>query len=56
MENLIHSQNQEYTDLNFADIFILWDKLFGTYKYLPVKKIEYGLQEFHKEKKHSGIL
>ena len=48
-----HSQNQEYTDSNFADIFILWDKFFGTYKYLPVKKIEYGLQEFNEEKKQT---
>ncbi len=48
-----HSQNQEYTDSNFSDIFILWDKFFGTYKYLPVKKIEYGLQEFDEEKKQT---
>ncbi len=45
-----HSQHREYTDSNFSDIFILWDKFFGTYRYLPVKKIEYGLQEFNEEK------
>jgi sterol desaturase/sphingolipid hydroxylase (fatty acid hydroxylase superfamily) len=41
-----HEQNQYYTDSNFADIFIFWDKLFGTYKYLPVNQIRYGLKEF----------
>ncbi|MEO5997733.1 MAG: sterol desaturase family protein [Chitinophagaceae bacterium] len=48
-----HSQHQEYTDSNFSDIFILWDKFFGTYRYLPVKKIEYGLQEFNEGKKQT---
>jgi len=27
-----HEQDQYYTDSNFSDIFILWDKIFGTYK------------------------
>lgn len=48
-----HSQHQEYTDSNFSDIFILWDRFFGTYRYQPVKKIEYGLQEFNEEKKQT---
>src|SRR5215207_7362925 len=37
-----HDQNQYYTDSNFADIFVFWDKLFGTYKYVPVKSLRYG--------------
>ncbi len=48
-----HEQNQYYTDSNFADIFVFWDKLFGTYKYLPVKELRYGLKEFDAEKKQS---
>jgi sterol desaturase/sphingolipid hydroxylase (fatty acid hydroxylase superfamily) len=48
-----HSQNQQYTDSNFADIFIIWDKLFGTYKHLPVNEIVYGLPEFDDEKKQT---
>lgn len=48
-----HSQNQHYTDSNFADIFIVWDKLFGTYKYIPVSEIVYGLNEFDEEKKQT---
>ena len=39
-----HEQNQYYTDSNFADIFVFWDKLFGTYKYLSVKSLRYGLK------------
>ncbi|HEX9253504.1 MAG TPA: sterol desaturase family protein [Ignavibacteriaceae bacterium] len=48
-----HEQTQFYTDSNFADIFILWDRLFGTYKYLPVENINYGLKEFDEDKKQT---
>ena len=48
-----HEQNQFYTDSNFADIFIFWDKLFKTYKYLPVNEIRYGLEEFENDKKQT---
>ena len=41
-----HHQQQQFTDSNYGNIFILWDKLFGTYKYLPVNEIKYGLEEF----------
>ena len=46
-----HEQDQQYTDSNFADIFILWDRLFGTYRYKPVKSINFGLKEFEEEEK-----
>lgn len=48
-----HEQDQHYTDSNFADIFILWDRLFGSYKYKPVKNIRYGLKEFDEDKKQT---
>jgi sterol desaturase/sphingolipid hydroxylase (fatty acid hydroxylase superfamily) len=41
-----HEQDQQYTDSNFADIFILWDRLFGTFTYKPPDQIKYGLKEF----------
>jgi sterol desaturase/sphingolipid hydroxylase (fatty acid hydroxylase superfamily) len=46
-----HQQDQFYTDSNFADIFIIWDRIFGTYKTLPVEKMKYGLAEFEGTKK-----
>jgi len=48
-----HEQDQYYTDSNFSDIFILWDKIFGTYKYKPVEEIKFGLKEFEDEKKQT---
>ncbi len=48
-----HEQDQYYTDSNFSDIFILWDRIFGTYKYKPVEQIKFGLKEFDDPKKQS---
>lgn len=48
-----HHKNQFYTDSNFADIFIIWDRVFGTFKTLPVEKVEYGLEEFEGEGKQT---
>jgi sterol desaturase/sphingolipid hydroxylase (fatty acid hydroxylase superfamily) len=50
-----HHKVQFYTDSNFADIFIIWDRLFGTFKLIPVKEMDYGLIEFESEKKQSFL-
>lgn len=53
MHKVHHDQNQYYTDSNFADVFVFWDKLFGTYKYSPVSSRIYGLKEFESTKKQT---
>lgn len=53
LHKIHHHQNQEYTDSNYGNIFIVWDKLFGTYKELPVNEIKYGLMEFEGSRKQS---
>lgn len=53
LHKIHHHQKQEFTDSNFGFLFIFWDKLFGTFKYLPVKEIEYGLEEFDEPKKQT---
>lgn len=45
-----HHQEQFYTDSNFADILILWDRIFGTFKIIPVEQMKYGLIEFEEER------
>lgn len=50
-----HQQNQYYTDSNYADIFIIWDRLFGTFKMMPVKEMNYGLKEFDSPKGQSFL-
>lgn len=42
-----HSREQQLTDSNFADLFTLWDRLFGTYREAADRRgIAYGLREF----------
>ncbi|GGE28577.1 hypothetical protein GCM10011516_27860 [Sphingobacterium cellulitidis] len=50
-----HDQNQFFTDSNYADIFIIWDRIFGTFKYLKVKDMKYGLIEFDSDEKQSFL-
>ena len=50
-----HHQEQIYTDSNFADIFIIWDRIFGTFKLIPVEQMKYGLAEFEGDKKQSFL-
>jgi sterol desaturase/sphingolipid hydroxylase (fatty acid hydroxylase superfamily) len=49
-----HHQQQEFTDSNYGNLFIFWDKLFGTFKFLPVKEIKFGLEEFDDQKKQTA--
>ena len=53
MHKLHHEQDQYYTDSNYADIFILWDRIFGTFKYKPPSQITFGLKEFDEDKKQT---
>ena len=53
LHKIHHDQDQFYTDSNFSDIFILWDRMFGTFKYKPVNDIKFGLKEFDEEKKQT---
>lgn len=50
-----HHQQQQFTDSNYGNIFIIWDKIFGTYKYLPVNEIKYGLEEFDTAERQSFL-
>lgn len=50
-----HQQEQFYTDSNYADILIIWDRLFGTFKMMPLEKMKYGLLEFDTEEKQSFL-
>jgi len=39
-----HGRNARYLDCNYAGIFIIWDRMFGTFvPELPDEKVEYGI-------------
>lgn len=50
-----HEQDQFYTDSNYGTIFIIWDRIFGTFKTKPVEDIIFGLKEFEGDKKQSFL-
>ncbi|MBU2527420.1 MAG: sterol desaturase family protein [Bacteroidetes bacterium] len=45
-----HDQDEFYTNSNYADIFILWDRIFGTFKYKHPEEVKLGLKEFDDQK------
>lgn len=53
MHKIHHDQDQHYTDSNYADIFILWDRIFGTYTYKPIDQVKFGLKEFEEEERQT---
>jgi alkylglycerol monooxygenase len=38
-----HACNEKYLDKNYGDVFIIWDKLFGTFQEEGSEEIKYGL-------------
>lgn len=56
MHRVHHHRELPYTDLNYANIFPYWDRIFGTYGELEAENIEYGLDVFDKRDDHVGDL
>ena len=50
-----HQQDQVYTDSNYADILIIWDRFFGTFKMMAKENIKFGLREFDDEHKQTFL-
>lgn len=43
MHKFHHHYKRPWTDMNFANIFSLWDRIFGTLVYDDTRKIRYGI-------------
>lgn len=44
-----HHYQQPYTDSNYGDVFSIWDRLFGTFKKLPVEELVFGVDTYMKK-------
>jgi sterol desaturase/sphingolipid hydroxylase (fatty acid hydroxylase superfamily) len=53
-----HSDDQQYTDAHYADVFTFWDRLFGTARQVDETTLRWGLKEFRDDRHHTvwGIL
>ncbi len=43
MHHVHHHSEQPYTDSNYGDLFSIWDRMFGTFRYLPKHEVKFGL-------------
>jgi sterol desaturase/sphingolipid hydroxylase (fatty acid hydroxylase superfamily) len=50
MHKVHHSTYQPETDTNYANIFSIWDRIFGTFKKTDTTKLKYGLDEYQAPK------
>ncbi len=55
MHKVHHHNRQPYTDSNYANIFSVWDRLFGTFRSLSKNNIKYGLDEHVTDNHHSVL-
>lgn len=55
MHKIHHHNLLPYTDSNYGNIFSIWDRLLGTYRYLDREKIVYGVDTFPDEKTNSNL-
>ncbi|MFN0729062.1 sterol desaturase family protein [Polaribacter gochangensis] len=56
MHKIHHHHMLPFTDSNYGNIFSLWDRIFGTYRYLDREKIVYGVDTFPDEKLNSSLM
>jgi len=46
MHRVHHHFEQPYSDVNYGNIFAIWDRLLGTYAFLPDEEIIYGVDVY----------
>lgn len=55
MHKVHHHYEQPNTDSNYGNIFSIWDRVFGTYSYLPPTEVVYGIDTHMEPHEHSKI-
>jgi sterol desaturase/sphingolipid hydroxylase (fatty acid hydroxylase superfamily) len=56
MHHVHHHYQLPYSDVNYGNIFALWDRVFGTYAHLDADKIIYGLDTHPDPAEHTSIV
>jgi sterol desaturase/sphingolipid hydroxylase (fatty acid hydroxylase superfamily) len=55
MHKVHHHYMLPYTDSNYGNIFSIWDRLFGTFMYLPKEEIVYGIDTHKNPEEHNKL-
>jgi sterol desaturase/sphingolipid hydroxylase (fatty acid hydroxylase superfamily) len=56
MHRVHHHYRQPYTDSNYGNIFSIWDRLFGTFRWLPNEQIVFGVDTHMDPREHSNLM
>lgn len=55
MHQIHHHHQLPYTDANYGNIFSIWDRIFGTYQYLPADQVVFGVDTYPDAAKNSEL-
>jgi sterol desaturase/sphingolipid hydroxylase (fatty acid hydroxylase superfamily) len=55
MHKVHHHYKLPYTDSNYGNIFSVWDRIFGTFMYLPKEEIIYGIDTHMKPEENNRL-
>lgn len=55
MHKVHHHYMLPYTDSNYGNIFSVWDRVFGTFMYLPKEEIVYGIDTYMEPKDNNQL-
>ena len=55
MHRVHHHYMLPYTDSNYGNIFSIWDRIFGTYMWLPQEEIKFGIDTHMQPEEHSNL-
>lgn len=55
MHKVHHHWKQPYTDSNYGTALSIWDRLLGTFSYLPPAQIRYGLDRYYSNAEDESI-
>ena len=55
MHKVHHHYKLPYTDSNYGNIFSIWDRIFGTFMYLPKENIVYGIDTYMSHEENNRL-
>lgn len=55
MHKVHHHFTLPYTDSNYGNIFSVWDRIFGTFMYLPKEEIIYGIDTYMQPEENNRL-
>lgn len=55
MHRIHHHYRQPYSDMNYGNIFSIWDRIFGTYVRVDNDKIIYGVDTYMENEDHGNL-